>query len=176
MISRKRILGLLLALPAGLMLIPVQAARRTVALMPVTVVKGAPGNGPMVTEAMRDDLTRHGRTVVSERRVTDAIETAGLDTRRILTANSLMKLRRQMGVDFVIYTRILAAGVGLASGKSQSTVLVNIYGGGKVQPMHTVQVTQKMPDYKDAEDGKVVMGKSDAAALSSRLLKNFYAK
>ncbi len=165
----------LLAL-SGLLAIPARGARGSVAVLPAVVMRGAVGNGPVVTAALREDLKDHGCTLTSERQVADAIHAAGIDLNRPVPSAALVKLRQKLGVDYLLYPRVLAAGVGIVSGKSQVVALVNVYGNKGSQPVHTNQSTQRVPVPPGGQEGKIVLGEGDASELAGKLLAGFHAK
>jgi len=171
----RKLIGILAALLATLTLSPAQAASGKIAVLPAPVLKGAAGNGPVVTEALRASLKREGFEVLSASQVQQAMRGWSGANAQIVTAPQLAELRAKAGVDYVVYPRVLSVGNGVNSEEYQATILVNVGGKSKSGFAHTRQVGQifrssvKKPEV-------AVIGRGEADTAVSKLMEQFYAK
>jgi hypothetical protein len=170
----KRLLAAVSALLTLLILVPAHAGKGTVALVPAHVFKGDAGNGPVVTQALRDSLERQGFTVLPAERVEQALRGQKLDTSRILTDFQLGGVRRATGADWVVYSRVLSVGMGInAKGERQANILVNVLGKQSRTFVHTKQVGHVFA----VGDGEApVIDRDSAGEAASKLMEAFYAK
>lgn len=171
---RKILLPLLAAL-ATWSAAPVQAAKGTVAVLPATVVNGAAGNGPVVTQALRDSLRKKGYTVLDKAAVDRAVSRANVNTSRILTLTTLSSVRKRAGADYVVYPRVLSVGQGVNSQQYQANILVNVMGSWAKGFAHTRQVGQVFKADVPRPD-RAVIGKPAAETAVTKLMQGFYAK
>jgi hypothetical protein len=89
------------------------------------------------------------------------------DPKTPLTAGDLVALKRTLGVDYVVYPRVLGVGVGVNSDRASATVLVNVGGTSSNSFVHTRQVGQLF--------GEAGIGSEDAASkMAQELLAGFY--
>lgn len=171
---RKLILAVATVL-AAVSLAPVQAASGKVALLPAAVMKGAPGNGPVVTEALRASLQKEGFQVLSAQEVESASRGWSGSKSRFVTAPQLAELREKTGVDYVVYPRVLSVGNGVNSQEFQATILVNVGGKSKSGFAHTRQVGQIFKSQAKKPE-LAVIGRGEADQAAEKLLEQFYAK
>ncbi|MGV3720142.1 MAG: hypothetical protein ACO1SX_04455 [Actinomycetota bacterium] len=172
---RKLILPLLALIAAYSAASPVHAAKGTVAVLPATVVNGAAGNGPAVTQAIRESLRSKGYTVLDRQTVDRAISRANVDTSRIQTLATLTKVRKRAGADYVVYPRVLSVGQGVNTQQYQANIIVNVMGSWAKGFAHTRQVGQVFKADVPRPD-RAVIGKPAAETAVSKLMQGFYAK
>lgn len=167
--TRRWVLAGLLALFA----VPAHA-QGTVALLPAPVVKGAPANGRVVTEALRSALEARGFRLVAPGRVNSALGAYKSNPKLPIPIGTLAKIRQATGADYVVYPRVLSVGTGLASQELQATVIVNVVGKSSASFFHTRQVAQTF-EGRAAPDTAVI-DRTSAEAAASKLLEGFFAK
>lgn len=170
----KRVLMAAAAALVMLALAPARAAKGTVALVPAHVVRGAAENGPVITDALRASLEKEGFTVLPEDKVQGAIAAAKLDLGNQQNIVALSALRTSTGADWVVYPRVLSAGLGVnAKGERQANILLNVVGPSRKSFVHTRQIGHV---FADVPEGPKVMDRGAADAAAAELLKGFYAK
>jgi len=153
---------------------PAQAAG-AVALMPPYISTAAAGNGAAVDAAFRRSLERQGFQVLPASQVSEELRHLKIDPTKPQAIATLAKVRESLGVDYVVYPRILAVGQGAVSKEVQATILVNVAGTSKGSYLHTRQIAQKFSHSGPSTSGAVIpAGAADLAA--AELLKGFYEK
>ena len=155
---------------------PALAAKNTVALISAPVSTGASDNGPVVTDALRVTLERHGFKVVNERVVADAIKTAQFDLKRPLTVKDLVQIRQATGVEYVVYPRVMSVGQGVNSHAFQATILVNVGGKSTEGFVATRQVGRTFRTKADVRPETAVIDKRTAEDAAEALLETFFSK
>src|SRR5687768_11839868 len=103
-----------------------QAQGKKVAVIPVTVVKGAAANSAVVTEAISDSLEQRGYQVSTVGAA--ALRRHGAGGSKVIPIATLARLREQLGVDYVVYTRVLSVGQGVNAESFQANTIVNVMG------------------------------------------------
>ena len=164
------------AITLALAVTPAFAAKNSVALIPAPVSTGAADNSPVVTEALRTTLERHGFMVVNERVVTDAIRAAQFDLKRPLTVKDLAQIRQATGVEYVVYPRVMSVGQGVNSKAFQATILVNVGGKSTEGFVATRQVGRTFRTKADTKPDTAVIDKRTAEDASEALLETFFDK
>jgi hypothetical protein len=158
----------------SLMLVPASAAKGTVALVPANVFKGNAGNGPVLTEALRESLEKQGFTVLAANQVDAAVRSGNLDLSRPQNINTLSAIRRTTGADWVVYPRVLSVGVGVNSQQEhQANILVNVVGKSTKSFAHTRQVGQV---FQAESSEKAVIPRPLADEAVAKLMEAFYAR
>jgi hypothetical protein len=146
-----------------------------VALLPATVFKGASGNGPVIKDALRKNLGAAGFNVSSGADVERAFKARNSNPKKPLTAGDLVALKKALGVDYVVYPRVLSVGVGVNADRASATVLVNVGGTSASAFVHTRQVGQPFGDAVGSEAAaKAVIDEESAGKLAEELLAGFY--
>lgn len=169
--TRRWVLMSALTLAIG---VPAQAAG-TVALLPAPVVKGAPANGRVATQALQAALVQEGFRLVPASRVESTLRSQRVNPRSIIPIGTLSRIRAATGADYVIYPRVLSVGVGVNSNQYQATILVNVVGKNGRSFLHTRQVGQ--PFVSDTGDAaRAVLSAEDAGEAADKLLEGFFAK
>jgi hypothetical protein len=148
-----------------------------VAVVPVHVFTGNRSNAGVVLDAVRAGLSREGFQVLGQDRVESALRARGLSTDRHLSAGQLAGLRDALGVDYVVYARVLGVGEVLsADPKTAAVALVNVLGKASDSAfVHTRQVSRDFTPSGRNPQGHVIPA-SDAAELSRMLLSGFFDK
>lgn len=159
-------------LGVGILLVggPALAARKLVAVLPGVVTYGSRDNGPVITDALRDRLGRLGFDVIQASRVESVLRSRQLGEAS-LSARDLYDLRSQLGVDYVVYPRVLSAGKSLGRNDYAATILVNVGGGSKSGFAHTRQVSQTFEPRVRVDNPAMDRAAADAAA--EKLLQGF---
>jgi hypothetical protein len=165
--TRRLLLGTVFALGAT----PAWA-QDTVVVIPAPVLKGAAANGPVVTQALRDALSRQGLSLVPAAKVEAALRKHGVNPRNPVPIATLQKVRASTGADYVAYARVLSVGVGMASLEFQATIILNVVGKSANAFKHTRQVGQPF-DAKGARPETAVIGRDAAVAAARKLLEGF---
>jgi hypothetical protein len=155
--------------------VPAWAASGRVAVIPAYVTKGAPGNGRMIDNALRASLEKEGFTVTATRQVESELRARRLAPARRLTVMDLARLRDALHVDYVVYPRVLSAGLGVNGAQPQANVLVNVAGKSRSSFVHTRQVGQKMELPADAGTS-AVMSRDESDDAVDKLMGPWYAK
>lgn len=154
---------------------PGRTAGRVAAVIPAHVFKGAAANGPVVTEAVRENLRRHGWEVASAASMERALMEKKIALSRPLGIADLQQIAEATGTDLVVYPRVLSVGSSLGSETPQATILVNVLEKGARSYAHTSQVGQP---FRTAEEDtrNAVIPRGDADRAVARLLEPYYAK
>ena len=166
----------LLVLAAALAIGAQAAPARRVALLPATVFKGSPANGPIITDALRSDLEDSGLKVTEVASIAKAMKGRKYDPKTPLTTRDLVALKKGLGVDYVVYPRVLGVGIGVNSDRASATVLVNIGGTSASSFVHTRQVGQFFgePGIGTEAAALAVIDERSAGKLAQDLLAGFY--
>ncbi len=171
--NRRRFLTSITLLP--LAAVPALAAGKKIAVLPAAVTVGRGENGNVVTEALRARLSRIGFEVVSAQRVASAMRSRRMDLTQPQAVQDLAALREELGVDFVVYPRVLNVGKSLAGNEFQANILVNIAGKSRSGFAHTRQVGQVF-NPRGARPESAVIGKSEADQAATKLLSGFESR
>lgn len=171
--TRRWILAALATLP--LATAPARAANKTVAVLPASVTEGRNSNGGIITEALRQRLSKIGFEVLSEDRTLEGVRSRKMDLKEPQSAKDLAELRDQLGVDFVVYPRVLSVGKSLVGNEFQANVLVNVAGKSRSGFAHTRQVGQVFKP-RSSRAGTEVIGKGDADTAATKLLTGFESR
>lgn len=165
-------LGALLLLTGFVAATGAQAQRQsaTVALFPARVFNGDPENGEVVTNALRNRLENAGMDVISEREVRRALRQEALPLSRPISVQALAELRRDLGVTYLVYPRVLSVGWGVNSEDPQATILVNVVGRPSNAFVHTRQVGQM---FQGDGSGPQLINRRAAAEAAGKLLAGF---
>jgi hypothetical protein len=166
----------LLVLAAVLAVSAHAAPAKKVALLSATVFKGSSANGPVITDALEDNLRGAGLRVSVVDSVEKALKGRKYDPKTPLTAGDLVALKKSLGVDYVVYPRVLGVGVGVNSDRASATVLVNVGGSSTSNFVHTRQIGQPFGESGiDSDAGtKAVIDEGAAGKLAQELLAGFY--
>jgi hypothetical protein len=168
-----------LLLFAATLAVSVNAAPKAkVALLPATVFKGAPGNGPVISDALQKSLSDSGLNVTTGASVERAVRSRQRDSKTPLTAGDLVALKKALGVDYVVYPRVLSVGIGVNADRPQATVLVNVGGTSVSNFVHTRQVGQPFGEAGIGSEAaaKAVIDSDSADKLAKDLLSGFYKR
>lgn len=152
--------------------------RGPVALIPAHTFKGSLENGPVVTEAMRANLSRQGYRVLAEAETAAALKRLGIDPTRRVFLPDLKALGKELGVSYVVYPSIQAVGVGLNRQdpeEFQATILVSVAEPDKNQIFYLYQVGQLFK-HPEKEAARAVLPRAAAEQAAQRLLESFYKK
>ena len=171
--TRRWILAALTTLP--LAAAPALAARKRVALLPASVTEGADSNAGVITEALRQRLSKIGFEVISADRTSSGMRNQKMDLNEPQSVKDLSELRAELGVDFVVYPRVLSVGKSLTGGDYQANVLVNVAGKSASGFAHTRQVGQVFKP-RSAKASTPVIGKADADTAATKLLTGFESR
>lgn len=171
---RMRILAAGAAL-TGAACYPALAARPTVAVLAAEVARGAPANARQMEDALRRSLEKKGFDVAAAAKVAGAARARGIDLRRPQSITDLAALRARLGVDYLVYSRVLSVGVGYRSQDFQANVLVNVVGRSKGSFLHTRQVGQVF-DPGEATMESAQIGPAEADEAAGKLLDGFYRR
>lgn len=166
----------LLVLAAALAVSAHAAPAKKVALLPATVFKGDSANGPVITTSLEENLRGAGLRVSVVDSVEKALRGRKYDPKTPLTAGDLVALKKALGVDYVVYPRVLGVGVGVNSDRASATVLVNVGGTSSSNFVHTRQVGQQFGDAGIGSEAaaKAVIDDDSAEKLAKELLTGFY--
>lgn len=148
---------------------PGNAGRPSAAVIPAPVLKGDPGNGPLLTDALRRTLAEAGCRVTPQGETARVVRLLAIDLRRPLSVQALAAVRAELGVDYVLYPRVLAVGRGPNSGEYQATLLLNVL--ARRTPgvfAHTRQIGQALP--APPEGGEPLLSEAAAREAARRLL------
>jgi len=150
------------------------AAEGTVALIPAPVLRGAAGNGKVVTDAIRASLENQGFRVLPESQVKGALR--GVDMRKPIPVRDLAALRARLGAGYVVYPRVMSVGSPLNDGQTfQATVLVNVLGKTGSSFLHTRQIGQEFRQ-GNTKPETAVIPRGQADVLAGKLLDGFYSR
>lgn len=152
---------------------PAAAASGTIAVLPPYVSTNAAGNAAPVREALRETLERHGLQVLPDDQVAAEMKHLGIESSRPPSVAALSKLRNSLGVDYVLFPRVLAVGRGAASGVVQATILVNVAAASPASFFHTRQFAQK---FTAPAVGTPIIPRAAAESAAAELLKGFFDK
>jgi hypothetical protein len=154
---------------------PALAAGPRVAVLAAEVQRGAPANAQIMADALDRNLVKKGFDVLPAAKVAAAVRARGIDLRKPQPIKELAALRARLGVDYLVYSRVLSVGVGYASQEFQANVLVNVVGRAKGSFLHTRQVGQMfMPG--DATVESAAIGPAEADQAAAKLLDGFYRR
>lgn len=168
-----------LLLPGALLLLAIPfvssgafAARQSarVALLPAHTYNGDPENSEVVTDALRDRLEDAGMDVIPEREVRRALRRENLSLSRPISVQALSEVRRELGVAYLVYPRVLSVGWGVNSEDPQATILVNVVGRPSNAFVHTRQVGQM---FQQDGKGPQLINPRAAAEVAGKLLAGF---
>jgi len=90
--------------------VPAAAARARAVLLTSGTVRGAAENGGRLDESLAQVLGDQGVAAVPRAELTAALQRLGLDPKTVIPLSRLLELGRSLGVDYVVYTRILSVG------------------------------------------------------------------
>lgn len=170
--NRRCLLAALTTLP--LAAVPALAAPKRVAVLPASVTEGADSNAGVITEALRQRLNKIGFEVLSADRTLSGARKRGMDLNQPQSVKELAELRDALGVDFVVYPRVLSVGKSLVGNDFQANVLVNVAGKSRSGFAHTRQVGQVFKPRSKASSP--VIGKGEADTAATKLLSGFEAR
>jgi len=168
--TRRWILAAVAALPLAAS--PTLAAHKKVALLPASVTEGAGSNAGVITEALRQRLSKIGFEVIPADRTNSGVRNQKMDLNEPQSVKDLAALRAALGVDFVVYPRVLSVGKSLAGGDYQANVLVNVAGKSASGFAHTRQIGQVFKP-RSTKANTPVIGKGDAETAATKLLTGF---
>lgn len=171
--TRRWILAALATLP--LVASSALAAPKKVALLPASVTEGADSNAGVITEALRQRLSKIGFEVISADRTTSGVRNQRMDLNEPQSVKDLSELRAALGVDFVVYPRVLSVGKSLVGNEYQANVLVNVAGKSASGFAHTRQIGQVFKP-RSSKASTPVIGKGDAETAATKLLTGFEAR
>lgn len=154
-----------------------RAHRDTVALLPARVFQGDKLSGPVVMDALHDNLERHGFTVLSRSQVENALRSLHVDLSYPQSIMTMRRLRDATGADYVVYPRVLGVGMGIRAANPQATIMVNVLGRSNGGYIHSWQVGQEFkPQENPTDPGAVVIDPETAGKAAARLMSGFYAR
>lgn len=154
---------------------PSPAAGPRVAVLAAEVQRGAPANAQHVADALERSLVKKGFEAAPPAKVAGAVRARGIDLRKPQPIKELAALRARLGVDYLVYSRVLSVGVGYASQELQANVLVNVVGRAKSSFLHTRQVGQVFAP-GEATVESAVIGPAEADQAAAKLLDGFYRR
>jgi hypothetical protein len=154
---------------------PPVANRGRAALLPAAVLRGAAENGARMTAALEAEATRAGLALLPAAALSGQLGGVNLALPQPLTR--LTEWGRALGVDYVIYPRVLSVGKPFNTKDEDErimTILVNVVDVKTGRMAHTVQIGAVYSDKTFPAES--VAPPETAAAAAEKLLAGFVAK
>ncbi len=159
-------------------------AKLTVAILPAQAFSADAESAARLTDGVRHGFAARGWKVIAPERVAEAWRALGMQDRVHYTDTAILRVGRKLGVDLVVYPRLLVLGLPVATalkagGARQpwapsAVVHVRVLDGRQGRPLFHNQVEHAYRTAETADAGSFRLPESDGRRAAARLLARFF--